>query len=159
MGGAFLFEQPPLLWGCSGSGSLRRCQHGLRSVTCRMTDAQWATLMYSAHLRLYPEGISPHRVVYTMIVSSLIALLLPSFSGALHLIKKNTLWQRGAVKSGELHPFHDVFLLSSNSERLELKVPNINEPCQLPSFGPMGVPRDGSEVPVRSYGTVNTTNT
>mgnify|MGYP006899218471 CR=1 FL=1 len=44
--------------------------------------------MHSAHLRPYPEGISPHRVVYTVIVSSLKALLLPSFSGALHLIKK-----------------------------------------------------------------------
>ena len=44
--------------------------------------------MHSAHLRLYPEGINPHRVVYTVIVSSLIALLLLSFSEALHLTKK-----------------------------------------------------------------------
>ena len=105
---------PDIPWrvGCSGSGSLSRCQHGLRSViilisvTCRMTDAQWvligcslitqwcsvsnqwATLMHSAHLRLYLEGISPYRVVYTVIVSSLIALLQPLFSGVLYLIKK-----------------------------------------------------------------------
>lgn len=43
--------------------------------------------MHSAQPRLYPEGISPHRVVYTVILSSLIALLLPSIFGVLHLIK------------------------------------------------------------------------
>jgi hypothetical protein len=80
--------------------------------------------MHSAHLRLYLEGISPYRVVYTMIVSSLIALLLPLFSGALYLIKKYIM-TKGLGKSGELYPFHDIFLPSSNLERLELKVPNI----------------------------------
>jgi hypothetical protein len=44
--------------------------------------------MLSECLRLYLEGISPYRVVYTVIVSSLVALLLPLFSGSLHLIKK-----------------------------------------------------------------------
>lgn len=44
--------------------------------------------MHLAYLRPYLEGISPYRVVYTMIVSSLKALLLPLFSGVLYLIKK-----------------------------------------------------------------------
>ena len=67
--------------------------------------------MHSAHRRLYPEGISPHRVVYTVIVSSLIALLLPSIFGALHLIKEIPHDER--AQDGVENPIRFMMLLPS----------------------------------------------
>jgi hypothetical protein len=67
--------------------------------------------MHLAHRRLCLEGISPYRVVYIVIVSSLIALLLPSIFRALHLIKEIRYDER--AQDGVDNPIRFMMLLLS----------------------------------------------
>jgi hypothetical protein len=134
------------LWGCSDSGSLSRCQHGLRSVimlisvTCIITvSAHWMLSDYlvmpsvqsvrNSDALIPPQTIPrkdcPYRAVYTMIVSSLIALLLAYFLKHYILPRKYVMTKGRRIERRTPSVSGCCLLLFSNWERLEVKVPDI----------------------------------